>query len=57
MPSSIEEEKMAKEAISVAFKENYGEQYKVSLLERMADIMHVNSEHHPEPVDIDLGLT
>ena len=57
MPSTKAEEKMAKEAIKVAFRENYGEKYKVTLLERMADIMHVNSDHNPEPVEIDLGLT
>ena len=47
---------MAKVAIRVAFRETYGEQYKVSLMERIADILYVNGEHKPEPVEIDLGL-
>ena len=53
-PSIKAEIEMAKEAIRVAFRENFGEKYKVTLKERMADILHVNSEHNPEPVDLGL---
>ena len=48
----ISREKEAREAIAAAFKEKYGEQYKVSLLERMGDLVHLESE----PVDFELGL-
>lgn len=57
MASIKAEVEMAKEVIRVAFRETYGQQYKVTLKERIADMLRVNNEHNPEPAHNDLDIT